>query len=208
MNFTPSQKEAISYNGENILLSAAAGSGKTAVLVQRVIEKILDETNPISINELLILTYTEAAAAEMKRKIATAINREFLKNPKSAHLKKQRMLMGSANISTIHAFCLEVIKGNIHHTDLPVDFSIISEVENKTMTDMALDTVLARFYENIDRLPAFKSLVLSHGSDKTDTNLRNIILSLLNFARSMAHPAKWLNSSSPDYKCENFESSP
>ncbi|MBR2917041.1 MAG: helicase-exonuclease AddAB subunit AddA [Clostridia bacterium] len=208
MNWTPSQKEAISYSGENILLSAAAGSGKTAVLVQRVIEKILDEENPTSINELLILTYTEAAAAEMKRKIATAINEEFLKNPKSAHLKKQRMLMSSANISTIHAFCLEVLKGNIHHTNLPVDFSIISEVENKTMTNMALDMVLARFYENIDRLPAFKSLVLSHGSDKTDANLRKIILSLLNFARSMAHPAKWLNSSALDYKCEDFISSP
>ncbi len=208
MEFTPSQKEAISYNGENILLSAAAGSGKTAVLVQRVIEKILDEENPTSVNELLILTYTEAAAAEMKRKIANAINQEFLKNPKNAHLKKQRMLMGSSNISTIHSFCLEVIKGNIHHTDLPVDFSIISEVENKTLTDMALDTVLSRFYENIDRLPFFKSLVLSHGSDKNDKRLREIILRLLNFARSMAHPAKWLNNSALDYKCEKFEDSP
>ncbi len=208
MDWTPSQKEAITYGGENILLSAAAGSGKTAVLVQRVIEKILNEENPTSVNELLILTYTEAAASEMKRKIANAINEEFLKNPQSAHLKKQRILINSANISTIHSFCLEVIKGNIHHTDIPVDFSIISTIENKTMTDRALDAVLSRFYENIDKLPAFKKLVLNHGSDKGDGNLRNIILSLLTFSQSMAHPAKWLNDSASDYKCEDFISSP
>lgn len=207
MDFTPSQKEAITYSGENILLSAAAGSGKTAVLVQRVIEKILNKENPTSVNELLILTFTEAAAAEMKRKIAKAINEEFLKSPNDPHLKKQRILINSANISTIHAFCLEIIRANINNTDIPVDFSIISTIENKIMTQRALDSVMARFYENMDKLPSFKSLVLSYGSDKGDGNLREIILRLMNFAQSMAHPARWLNDSAQAYKAENFKES-
>ena len=207
MEFTPSQKEAITYGGENILLSAAAGSGKTAVLVQRVIEKILDEENPVSINELLILTFTEAAASEMRRKIARAINTEFAKNPRSEHLKKQKILINSANISTIHSFCLEVIKANINHTDIPVDFSIVSPVENQIMMENALDEVMSLFYENMDNIPSFKDLVLSYGSDKSDRNLREIILKLIDFAGSMAHPIKWLNDAVSAYKAEDFYTS-
>lgn len=207
MEFTPSQKEAITYSGENILLSAAAGSGKTAVLVQRVIEKILDENNPVSINELLILTYTEAAAAEMRRKIAKAINAEFAKNPASEHLKRQRILINSANISTIHSFCLEVIKANINHTDIPVDFSIVSPIENSIMTENALDGVMSLFYANMDKIPSFKELVLSYGADKNDRNLRDIILKLMTFAGSMAHPVQWLNDAVSAYRSSDFRSS-
>lgn len=208
MEWTPSQKEAISYQGENILLSAAAGSGKTAVLVQRVIDKILDKENPVSINELLILTFTEAAAAEMKKKISAAINREFLADPQNNHLKKQRMLINSANISTIHAFCLQIIKANIHKTDIPVNFSIISEIENQMMKEKALDAVLAGFYEKLDRIPSFKRLVLGYGSDKGDDNLRAIISKVTEFAQSMPYPAKWLNNAAADYKFSDFASSP
>ncbi len=207
MEWTPSQKEAISYKGENILLSAAAGSGKTAVLVQRVIDKILDRENPVSVNELLILTFTEAAASEMKKKISAAINREFLADPTNQHLKNQRILINSANISTIHAFCMEVIKANIHKTDIPVNFSIVSEIENSMMKEKALDAVLARFYESFDYLPSFRKLVMGYGSDKGDQNLRNIIRSVMNFSQSMPHPAKWLNNAVNDYRAENFASS-
>ncbi len=208
MEWTPSQKEAITYQGENILLSAAAGSGKTAVLVQRVIDKILNKENPVSVNELLILTFTEAAAKEMKKKIASAINREFLADPTNLHLKKQRILMGSANISTIHAFCMEVLRANIHKTDIPVNFSIISEIENSMMKEKALDAVLARFYENLDRLPSFKKLVLGYGSDKGDQNLRAIIRGIMEFSQSMPYSAKWLSQAVKDYQFDSFSASP
>ncbi|MBE7011252.1 MAG: helicase-exonuclease AddAB subunit AddA [Ruminococcaceae bacterium] len=207
MEFTPSQKEAITYCGENILLSAAAGSGKTAVLVQRVIEKILNEDNPVSINELLILTYTEAAASEMRRKIAKAINAEFAKNPTSEHLKRQKILINSANISTIHSFCLEVIKANINHTDIPIDFSIVSPIENTIMMENSLDEIMSLFYENMERVPSFKELVLSYGADKNDRSFRDIILKLITFAGSMAHPVKWLNEAVLTYKVKDFYSS-
>lgn len=207
MEWTSSQKEAISYQGENILLSAAAGSGKTAVLVQRVIEKILDQKNPVSVSELLILTFTEAAAAEMKHKISDAINREFAKNPQNKHLKNQRILINSANISTVHSFCLEVIKGNIHKTDIPVNFTIIPEIDNAMLREKALDAVLARFYEDFERIPSFQKLVLGYGSDKGDSSLRDILLKVMNFALSMPYPAKWLSRSAAEYKFADFSAS-
>ncbi len=206
MNWTPAQQEAIEYRGKNVLLSAAAGSGKTAVLVQRVIEMIIKDS--VSVSELLILTFTEAAAKEMKHKIAAAIDREFLANPQNTHLKNQRILINSANISTIHAFCLEVIKGNIHKTDIPVNFSIISEIENTMLKEKALDAVLSAFYKNIDILPSFKQLALGYGSDKGDKNLRKTILGIMNFASSMPYPSKWLNCAAKDYKFETFTQSP
>ncbi len=208
MEWTLSQQEAISHQGENILLSAAAGSGKTAVLVQRIIEKILNKENPVSVNELLVLTFTDVAAAEMKKKISAAINREFLADPNNLHLKRQRLLMGSANISTIHSFCMELLRANIHKTDIPVGFGIISEIENSMLKEKALDMVLSRFYENIDRIPSFKKLVLGYGSDKGDRSLREIIKGIMEFSQSMPYPAKWLNDSARDYKCESFISSP
>ncbi len=207
MDWTPSQREAINHSGENILLSAAAGSGKTAVLVQRVIEKILDKENPVSVNELLILTYTEAAAAEMKRKISDAVNQEFLKDTKNEHLRKQRILINSADISTIHAFCLNVIKGNIHKTDIPVNFSIISDIENNMLKEKAIDLVLSRFYEKFDRIPPFQRLVLGYGSDKNDSNLRKLLLDILNFVYGLSRPVKWLNEAAKAYKIEKFEDS-
>ncbi len=208
MNWTPAQQEAINYQGENILLSAAAGSGKTAVLVQRVINKILDKENPVSINELLILTFTEAAASEMKKKIAAAINREFLADPKNEHLKLQRILINSANISTIHSFCLEVIKANIHKTDIPVNFSIVSEIENTMLKEQALSEVLEKYYERFEKLPSFKRLALGYGSDKSDKNLRDIIRDIMDFALGMPYPNQWLLSAAKDYKFEEFSASP
>lgn len=207
MNFTPQQQEAISKNGKNILLSAAAGSGKTAVLVQRVINRILDPQNPVSVSDLLILTFTDAAAREMKKKISDAINREFSKNPQNAHLKKQRILMPSANISTVHSFCLEIIKGNINKTDIPMNFSIISEVDNKILKEKALDLVLSRFYEKIDMIPSFKRLALCYGSDKGDKNLREILEGVMNFSLSMPRPSMWLTDAHRLYKFKNFEDS-
>lgn len=203
MKWTESQLEAIEYRGDNILLAAAAGSGKTAVLVQRIIELINPENgdeNKTDISELLVLTFTDAAASEMRGKIAAAVSRALDENPKSEHLKKQSLLIHSASISTIHSFCLNLLKSNIHLTDLPVNFSLISETENKIMLDGALDDVLERYYRRIDINPSFKSLALGYGGVKNDDSLRQMILSLLRFVKSMAYPAKWLNEAVGEYR--------
>ncbi len=194
MNWTNEQRQAIEYSGENILLAAAAGSGKTAVLVQRIIELICHEKDPININELLVLTFTDAAAREMREKISNAIEKALSENPENKHLQNQRLLMHSASISTIHSFCLMLIKNNIHMTDLPVNFSLVSEIENKMLIDTALDSVLERFYGNIDHDKSIRDLVMGYGGIKNDSALRETVLSLLSFSKSMASPSKWLNS--------------
>ena len=198
MKWTQEQREAIEYRGENILLAAAAGSGKTAVLVQRIIELI--QNGDVSVNELLVLTFTEAAAGEMKEKIKKAIASALKQDPENQHLQKQRLLIHSSSISTVHSFCLNTLNSNIHLTDLPVDFSIISETENKIMLKEALDEVLERFYSKIDIDPSFADLVVGHGGIKNDSTLREIVLGLHDFSRSMAYPARWLNAAVRPYR--------
>ncbi len=193
MKWTNEQRMAIEYGGENILLAAAAGSGKTAVLVQRVIEMVCDPEKRIDINELLILTFTEAAAREMREKIAHAIEKVLEENPESEHLQRQKLLLHSANISTIHSFCLNVLKSNIHLTGLPVGFGLVSETENKIMLSEALDEVLERFYGKINIDSSIADLVMGYGGIKNDATLRETILGLYYFSKSMPNPAKWMN---------------
>ncbi len=200
VSWTREQREAIEYSGENILLAAAAGSGKTAVLVQRIIELICKETNPVDINRLLVLTFTDAAAKEMREKISDAIDKALRENPDDEHLQKQRLLMHSASISTIHSFCMNILKNNIHMTDLPASFSLISETENKMMIARSLDGVLERFYGRIDRDSSIADLVMGYGGIKNDNTLRETVLSLFNFSRSMANPVLWLNRSVREFK--------
>ena len=130
MEWTKEQKQAIDFRGDkSVLLAAAAGSGKTAVLVQRIIEKIKDKENPVSVSELVVLTFTEAAASEMKRKIQRAIKKALAEDPKNKHLKRQSLLVHSAAISTVDAFCKARLKEFVHQTDLPAEFSIVSQTE-------------------------------------------------------------------------------
>ena len=199
MEWTKEQKEAIYSGGENILLAAAAGSGKTAVLVQRIIELISRENDPCDINQLLVLTFTDAAAREMREKIMEAIDESLKNDPDNKHLQRQRLLIHSASISTIHSFCLNLIKNNIHMTDLPVNFTLVSETENKMILDQALDSVLNRFYGRINSDPSICDLVMGYGGIKNDRTLRDTVLNLFNSSKSMAYPAKWLNDAVKEY---------
>src|SRR5699024_5461871 len=110
VRWTPEQQKAIDEKGNNILVAAAAGSGKTAVLVERIIEKVLDETDPINIDELLVATFTNAAAEEMSQRIGQALEKALKNDPTSYHLKKQLSLLQRASISTIHSFCMNVVR--------------------------------------------------------------------------------------------------
>ena len=168
MKWTDQQREAIEYRNNNVLLAAAAGSGKTAVLVQRVIEMI--EKDKVSVNELLVLTFTDAAASEMREKIKNAINSALRENPDDEHLQKQKLLIHSASISTVHSFCMNTLKSNIYLTELPVDFSLVAEPESTIMLKEALDEVLERFYKRIDTDSSFADLVTGYGGIKNDKN--------------------------------------
>ena len=191
VKWTEKQLEAINYDGENILVSAAAGSGKTAVLVERIIRKITDESNPVSIDKLLVLTFTEAAASEMKRKIADAINKKLDEDPDNKWLREQAIKVPSAAISTIHAFCSRIITNNAHLTDLPADFSLIENTENKLLQRQAVDTVMESYYSRIDKKDGFRQLVMGYSDVKNDENIRELVINLHNVSRSLAYPKKW-----------------
>ena len=108
--WTDDQWKSITASGKDILVAAAAGSGKTAVLVERIIHKITSIDNPIDIDRLLVVTFTNAAAAEMRKRIGEALEKELVKHPSSLHLRRQLSLLNKASISTLHAFCMEVLK--------------------------------------------------------------------------------------------------
>ncbi|MCL2056493.1 MAG: UvrD-helicase domain-containing protein, partial [Oscillospiraceae bacterium] len=123
-NWTVPQKNAIEARGGQLLVSAAAGSGKTAVLVERVIGIICDEDNPVDVDRLLIVTFSNAAAAEMRRRIGERLVKMLSEQPNSAHLQRQHALLGKAQISTVHAYCLSLVRDNFHNLDISADFSI------------------------------------------------------------------------------------
>ena len=201
MKWTKEQKSAIeSREDKNILLAAAAGSGKTAVLVKRIIEKIKDKENPVSISDLLVLTFTEAAASEMKRKILSAIRLELEKNPENEHLKEQTLLIHSASISTVHAFCNKILKGNIHMTDLPQDYSLAKENDAKLLLKQAIDKTLEKYYSRIKLLPSFEELLLAYGGVKDDFSLRKLLTEIYLFSKSLPYPNEWLKKSVFTYK--------
>ena len=118
MVWTRAQQKVIDTRNKNILVSAAAGSGKTAVLVERIISMISEGDNPIDIDHLLVVTFTNAAAAQMRERIGRALDKKLTEEPDNAHLKKQASLLQSAYITTIHSFCLNVIRNYFHHIDL------------------------------------------------------------------------------------------
>ena len=129
MQFTPQQQKVIDLREKNILVSAAAGSGKTAVLVERILGLILDEKNPVDIDRLLIVTFTNAAAGEMRERIGAAIEERLRKEPESLHLQRQATLLHHAQITTIDSFCLFVIKNNFNEIGLDPGFRVADSGE-------------------------------------------------------------------------------
>ena len=132
VKWTKQQQQVIDLRDRNILVSAAAGSGKTAVLVERIITMLTDEEHPVNVDELLIVTFTEAAAGEMKERIRGAIEKALEENPENEHLKRQATLIHNAQITTIHSFCLSVIRDHFHVIDIYPGFRTAEEGEKVT----------------------------------------------------------------------------
>ena len=118
-NWTKKQSQAIETRGKTLLISAAAGSGKTATLTERIVQKLMDENNPASISKMLIVTFTRLSAADLKRKISAAISKKLIENPTSQHLSKQLVLLESAHICTIDSFYLDIVRSNFGRLSLP-----------------------------------------------------------------------------------------
>lgn len=190
VSWTKEQLAAINTRGANLLVAAAAGSGKTAVLVERIIKMITDRDNPVDIDRLLVVTFTNAAASEMRERIGEAISKEIHNNPSSRNLQRQLTLLNKASITTIHSFCLDVIKTNFHMIDLDPSFRVADETETVLLKQEALDEVFEEMYDKDDKL--FLKLVECYCNNKNDSQLFDMVLSLYNFAMSSPNPIEWL----------------
>ncbi|MBC8569247.1 helicase-exonuclease AddAB subunit AddA [Zongyangia hominis] len=201
VNWTPMQHLAITAGGGPLLVSAAAGSGKTAVLVQRIIEKITDSEHPVDVDRLLVVTFSNAAAAEMRARIGARISELLALDGTNPLLLRQQTLLSGAHISTVHAFCLELIRQNFMRLDLPADFRIADEYELTALRADALSDVMERYYEEEGQ--PFYDLVELFSSTKNDSRLQEIVGRLYNFVISHPFYEDWL-----DEKLRYYEDAP
>lgn len=203
VSWTTEQQQVIDLRNRNILVSAAAGSGKTAVLVERIVKIITDKKHPVDIDHLLIVTFTNAAAAEMRERIGNAIEKALDEQPGNEHLLRQLTLIHNAQITTIDSFCLYVVRNHFHEIDLEPNFRIGDEGELKLLREDVLGRVLEQNYEEPSE--AFSDFVEGYASGRTDAALNEMILQLYEFSRSYPWPEKWLDSFVGAYRIETRE---
>ena len=190
-NWTTQQQQAIEAAGGNLLVSAAAGSGKTAVLVERVIRRLSDPELPVAADRLLIVTFTRAAAGEIRQRIADALGEIIAKRPDDRRLAEQQMLLPFAKICTIDAFCSALVREHLESLGLPPDFKTADEGELQLLSDQAMAQTLETFYETGDA--DFLRLVELLFKGRDDAFLEEIIRALYTESRSYPFPQQWLN---------------
>jgi ATP-dependent helicase/nuclease subunit A len=193
VTWTDDQWKAIMAKDRDILVAAAAGSGKTAVLVERMIQKILSKEDPMDVDELLVVTFTNASAAEMRHRIGEALEKAIDEDPWSRHLRKQLSLLNKASISTLHSFCMEVIRKYYYLIDVDPGFRIADETEAQLIRDEVMDELFEEEYGKKDN-EVFFNLVDSFTSDRSDAALMDIVRSIYDFARSNPLPDQYLKS--------------
>ncbi|MEK3887430.1 helicase-exonuclease AddAB subunit AddA [Bacillus sp. FSL K6-3431] len=191
VNWTDDQWKAIIAKDQDILVAAAAGSGKTAVLVERIIQKVLSEQDSLDVDQLLVVTFTNASAAEMRHRIGEALQKAIDVEPTSTHLRRQLSLLNSASISTLHSFCLEVVKKHYYMVDIDPGFRIADQTEADLLRDEVLDDLFEEEYGKEDN-ESFFQLVDTFTNDRNDDALQGLILKLFDFSRSHPNPYLWL----------------
>ena len=203
VTWTEEQKKVITLRDRNILVSAAAGSGKTAVLVQRILSKIMDPDRPVDIDRLLIMTFTRAAAGEMKERISAAIEQALYDEPDNEHLQRQMTLIHNAQITTIDGFCAWIIRNYFHMIGLDPGYRIAEEGELKLLKEDVMKDLLEEAYSEADE--KFISLVECYATGKNDDNIRDMVLKLYDSAMSQPFPEEWLEKCMEVYRCETLE---
>lgn len=203
MNFTQDQQKVIDTRGKNILVSASAGSGKTAVLVARIMKKVCEEG--IDIDRLLIVTFTNAAAAEMRERIHNALLERIEEEPENEHLQKQLVLLMNAQITTIHSFCLYLVRNHFEKVDIDPTFRLGDEGEMKLLKNDVLDEMLEEHYS--EGTEGFLQMIEALTSSKRDENIKEYILSIYEFAMSYPWPKQWLFDSMKQYNENRLEGS-
>lgn len=203
VQWTKEQQEVIRLRDRNILVSAAAGSGKTAVLVERILSKITDKKHPVDIDRLLIMTFTRAAAGEMKERISAAIEKALCEDPDNEHLQRQTTLLHTAQITTIDGFCAYIIRNYFHLIGLDPGYRTADEGELKLLRGDVVKALLEEYYAKKDE--KFQKFVECFATGKSDENLGNLIQKLYEMAMSNPFPQEWLSGCMDDYRIDSLE---
>lgn len=189
--WTPEQKKAIDSRDGTVLVSAAAGSGKTAVLVERVVQRLMDREKPCSADRLLIVTFTRAATQQMRERIFRVISEKLKENPDDSHLKRQLVMLPFAKISTIDSFCNDIVRENFHDADLTPDYRLLEGAQLKLLEADAVSKTLDELYrENSEEFSELVN-ILANGTD--DSAVSELIQRLYKNSVAFAQPEKWLD---------------
>ncbi len=203
VTFTKEQGMAIQLHKKNILVSAAAGSGKTAVLVERIVRMVCDEAHPVDIDRLLVVTFTNAAAAEMRERIAAGISKRLSEHPESLHIQRQSTLLHNAQITTIDSFCLFLLRNHFNEIGLDPAFRIADEGEVRLMQQEVLEELMEAAYASGSE--AFRYCVEYFCPGGRESVLEQHILNLSRYAASFPWPARWLEERKGDYAAGTVE---
>ncbi len=190
---TPQQDAAVKNRGGNLLVSAAAGSGKTKVLTERLLSYIIDPADPANIDDFLVITFTKAAAAELRVKIAEKLSDAIAADPDNQHLQKQMQRLHMAQISTVDSFCNDLLRQYTYTLDISPDFRMVDPSETPELQQRVLDQILERAYERIGTDPAFHALVETQGFGRNDLDIPSVVLKIYESSRCNLHPDKWLD---------------
>ena len=201
--WTTEQMQAIKLKGANILVSAAAGSGKTSVLVERIVNKIINDG--VDIDKILVVTFTNAAASEMRQRLMDAIYKKIDENPNDDNLQRQLMLINKANISTIHSFCLNVIRNNFFEIGISNNFRVADSTEIEIMKQEVIEDIFDDEYESQNK--DFTKLLDKYASYNDDSKLKELVLRIYEFIQSDPFPDKWLQNAVESYNIKYEEKS-
>jgi len=190
VNWTKEQKQVIESRNRNLLVSAAAGSGKTAVLVERIIRMITDKEHPMEIDRLLVMTFTRAAAAEMRERIQEALEKRLEADPKNEHLQRQAVMVQFAQITTIDSFCLHILREHFDRLAIDPAFRVGDEGEMLLMRTDVMRDMLEEYYENGGE--RYEAFVDTYATGKADAGIDDYVFQVYTFAQSNPWPEEWL----------------
>ncbi len=188
--WTEQQRQSFSAEGGSLLISAAAGSGKTAVLIERILRLITNEQAPVDVDRLLVVTFTRAAAAEMRQRLSTALTERIAQAPDSALYQRQQLLLSQASITTVHGFCTKLLRRYASRAGLPPRFKVAEESEAALLSAQALDEVLEECYATRDA--GFMALATTLNGQKNDDGVREAVREAYTFMQAQPFPMKWL----------------
>ena len=204
IKFTPEQENALKAKGQ-VLVSAAAGSGKTAVLSQRVVDMLIDEEHKVNVENLLVVTFTRAAAAEMRSRINKRLLEEIKKNPQSTHLRHQQLLLSKANICTMDSFCINLARENFFSLDMSPDFRLLDKTIVSQLEEEALYQTINSAFDEMDSDFSALLSILGRGADY---NLPSHIKAINTYLSSKPFPEEYAKKAVANYSDFDFKTSP